>query len=204
MFGIDLPTNFRLPYLAQSCQDFWRRWHITLSEWFRDYVYIPLGGSRHRALRNLILTMTVAGVWHGAGWNFLIWGLGFGLWLAAERALGWQTDASGFAGRWLRRFAVFHLVCLLWVFFRAADFATAKAMLAAMTLPPYTAALGDQGSVVTVMALFAVFHPMLNRCFIGENFDNLRWQSQLALCAGLLYLILAFADAHLDFIYFVF
>jgi len=88
LFGVDLSRNFTQPYFSISITEFWRRWHITLSEWFRDYLYIPLGGRRRghrRAVLNVLLVMTVAGLWHGAGWNFVLWGTFHGLWLALER-----------------------------------------------------------------------------------------------------------------------
>jgi D-alanyl-lipoteichoic acid acyltransferase DltB (MBOAT superfamily) len=98
----------------------WRRWHITLSIWFRDYVYIPLGGNRHRRDLNLLLTMTVAGLWHGAGWPFAIWGVGHGLWLTLERHAPALPDfANGRVARFCRMVLLFHGVCLLWVLFRA-------------------------------------------------------------------------------------
>jgi D-alanyl-lipoteichoic acid acyltransferase DltB (MBOAT superfamily) len=91
MLGIELTTNFRAPYLATSFRDFWTRWHITLSQWLRDYVYIPLGGNRVSSLmryRNLLLTMLIGGLWHGAGWNFVIWGGLHGTYLAANTGFG--------------------------------------------------------------------------------------------------------------------
>jgi D-alanyl-lipoteichoic acid acyltransferase DltB (MBOAT superfamily) len=132
-FGIELPENFADPYLATSITDFWRRWHMTLSHWLRDYLYIPLGGNRHGAARtyvNLMLTMLLGGLWHGASWTFVVWGGLHGVFLAGERALGIGADSpGGFATRVLRRFVTFHLVCLAWIFFRAQTFAAAWAML---------------------------------------------------------------------------
>ncbi|MCB0121245.1 MAG: MBOAT family protein [Caldilineaceae bacterium] len=129
--GFDLMENFRQPYLAQSLADFWRRWHISLSTWFRDYLYIPLGGSRvgrgHHYL-NLLVVFIVSGLWHGANWTFLIWGMLHGLYLVLELVL--QRPLMGMVTRLhlerlprllagLRVFVVFHLVLLAWVFFRA-------------------------------------------------------------------------------------
>lgn len=139
LLGIRLPANFDLPYAAVSITDFWRRWHLTLSTWLRDYVYFPLGGSRMATRwgvsRNLLLTMLIAGFWHGAGWGFLLWGLLHGLLLAGERFLGADKDASRqraapTLGSLPRRIAVFHLVAILWVFFRAETLDTAFAILA--------------------------------------------------------------------------
>jgi alginate O-acetyltransferase complex protein AlgI len=123
LFGLELPLNFDTPYLSTSLQEFWRRWHITLSGWFRDYVYIPLGGNRHGDLRtyaNLLTVMFLGGLWHGASWNFVLWGTVHGLLLTAERAAPGRSLWSG-----LPRFAqialTFTIVSLAWVLFRAPD-----------------------------------------------------------------------------------
>lgn len=130
-FGYRLPENFRFPYSAASIRDFWRRWHITLSSWLRDHIYIPAGGSRHGALRlsfALFLTMALGGLWHGAHWNFVLWGVGHGLLLAIERTIGWtrwteRTDRWGIAARSIGLVITFSLVTLLWVPFRAGSYA---------------------------------------------------------------------------------
>ncbi len=121
LLGFHFPANFRRPYLAAGITDFWRRWHISLSTWLRDYLYIPLGGNRHGTLmtyRNLMLTMLLGGLWHGASWNFVIWGGYHGALLSVERMLGIKQS------RWwaypFRAILTFLLVCISWVFFRAA------------------------------------------------------------------------------------
>jgi alginate O-acetyltransferase complex protein AlgI len=123
LLGFHFMVNFRQPYLATSLQDFWRRWHISLSTWLRDYLYIPLGGSRHgefNTYRNLLLTMLLGGLWHGANWTFVIWGALHGIGLALERFLGVDhSDRSSIAGRMIRAVLLFQFVCLAWVFFRA-------------------------------------------------------------------------------------
>jgi alginate O-acetyltransferase complex protein AlgI len=121
LLGYVLPQNFNRPYLALSLQDFWRRWHITLSRWLRDYLYIPLGGNRKgraRTYRNLMLTMLLGGLWHGASWTFLIWGGIHGGALSVER---WARERlPGFRmPAWLAWFVTFNVVCIAWVFFRA-------------------------------------------------------------------------------------
>ncbi len=101
-FGFELPQNFNFPYLARNIADFWRRWHMSLSTWMRDYLYIPLGGSRKgvaRTYANLILTMTLCGLWHGASWNYVLWGLGNGLLLAAHRAYDLSLKGNAAADR---------------------------------------------------------------------------------------------------------
>ncbi len=130
--GFEIMVNFRLPYFAASPREFWRRWHISLSEWLRDYLYIPLGGSRRGPWRNrlaLLLTMLLGGLWHGAGIGFLLWGLYHGLVLLAQRGLApWLSGLRESGGR-LARVGVrlvgigltFQLVCIGWLFFRARD-----------------------------------------------------------------------------------
>ncbi len=131
LLGFTFPQNFDRPYSSASLQEFWRRWHMTLSRWLRDYLYIPLGGSRHGRLatyRNLILTMVLGGLWHGAALTFVAWGLLHGLGLAVERWRGERRAASRepaltYPGQiWIQRFLVFNFVCLGWVFFRASSF----------------------------------------------------------------------------------
>jgi alginate O-acetyltransferase complex protein AlgI len=135
--GFAMPDNFRFPYAAIGFSDFWRRWHITLSSWLRDYLYIPLGGNRHGPVRTylaLMLTMLIGGLWHGANWTFVAWGGLHGLYLAAERAL--RQRYAGYDPGPLALFALgaltFFLVNIAWVFFRAQSFDKAWSMLAGM------------------------------------------------------------------------
>jgi D-alanyl-lipoteichoic acid acyltransferase DltB (MBOAT superfamily) len=124
LLGFHFMLNFRQPYLAESLQDFWRRWHISLSTWLRDYLYIPLGGNRRGKLRtylNLLLTMLLGGLWHGANWTFVVWGAIHGAGLAIERLITGGSEiptARSGPARWARRFVVFNVVCLAWIFFR--------------------------------------------------------------------------------------
>ncbi len=135
--GFAMPDNFRFPYAAVGFSDFWRRWHITLSSWLRDYVYIPLGGNRHgegRTYGALMGTMLIGGLWHGASWTFVIWGGLHGLYLAAERTLrarfgAWRPGPLAFAALGLLTFA---LVNVTWVFFRAKTFDKAWLVLGGM------------------------------------------------------------------------
>ena len=135
--GFAMPDNFRFPYAAIGFSDFWRRWHITLSAWLRDYVYIPLGGNRHGEARTylaLMGTMLIGGLWHGANWTFVVWGGLHGLYLAAERLLckhfgGVRPGPAMLLGLALLTYT---LVNVTWVFFRAADFGKAWTMLRGM------------------------------------------------------------------------
>jgi D-alanyl-lipoteichoic acid acyltransferase DltB (MBOAT superfamily) len=135
LLGIRFPPNFASPYQASNIQDFWRRWHISLSTWLRDYLYVPLGGNRKGPIRtyiNLMLTMLIGGLWHGASWTFVIWGGLHGVGLAVTRA--WQRrfgdgDNKGISKRRiLGVLLTFHFVCLCWVFFRAGSFAKVSLM----------------------------------------------------------------------------
>jgi len=136
LLGFSFPQNFNSPYAARSLQDFWRRWHMTLSRWLRDYVYIPLGGSRRGSVvtyRNLMLTMLIGGLWHGAGWTFIVWGGIHGTGLALERRRrerpGYVVPLDTRRRRVLERLVTFQVVCIAWVFFRADTFQTAWDML---------------------------------------------------------------------------
>jgi alginate O-acetyltransferase complex protein AlgI len=131
VLGINLMRNFRQPYMARSIPDFWRRWHISLSSWFRDYFYIPLGGSRVSIPRwylNVMLVFLVSGLWHGASWTFVIWGGLHGLYVVMGHMLNWTMrrvgrrrglDTGLKLPGWLNIFITFHLVTFAWIFFRA-------------------------------------------------------------------------------------
>jgi len=210
LLGFHFPVNFRRPYLASSITDFWRRWHISLSSWLRDYLYIPLGGSRHgkwKTYRNLILTMLLGGLWHGASWNFMIWGLYHGALLAVERgfrgnrAIHEQWD-------WLYPFKAvltFALVMIGWVFFRAADLRQSGQVLGQMFHggSSHSLFLHWQRDLAVLALILA----------IGE--ERLEWFDRLADSPALVYgsaLALVFfltelfgvMDASIPFIYFQF
>ncbi len=123
LFGIRLMSNFKSPYFSASVREFWSRWHISLSTWFRDYVYIPMGGSRVnkiRHYRNLLVTFLVSGLWHGASWTFVFWGGIHGILQIAEHAMGIGRNSDRKKGSWwLRVFCVFLINCFAWIFFRA-------------------------------------------------------------------------------------
>jgi alginate O-acetyltransferase complex protein AlgI len=139
LLGFKFPQNFDAPYTSTSIQDFWRRWHMTLSRWLRDYLYVPLGGNRGTRLatyRNLMLTMVLGGLWHGAAWTFVVWGAIHGGMLCIEHGrrdyrlrnnLPEPNDTM--ARRFWQRFFTFQIVCLAWVFFRSDSFSTAGEIL---------------------------------------------------------------------------
>ncbi|MGR3634753.1 MAG: MBOAT family O-acyltransferase [Shimia sp.] len=134
MIGFHFPKNFNAPYVSRSITEFWRRWHISLSSWLRDYLYVPLGGNRRgkfKTYRNLLLTMVLGGIWHGANWTFVIWGIWHGGLMAIERALGAKHRATV----WPKAIAwPLTMVCVMlgWVVFRAETLADAGAMYAGM------------------------------------------------------------------------
>ncbi|WP_370304790.1 MBOAT family O-acyltransferase [Sinimarinibacterium flocculans] len=183
MFGIRLPINFNSPYQARSVIDFWRRWHMTLSRFLRDYLYIALGGNRRgeaRRYANLFLTMLLGGIWHGAGWTFVLWGAWHGLMLIANHAwatlrcrIGWRGEAGLWQGcAWALTFAG---VVAGWVLFRADSIHTAKGMLASMMglngaslplhwrglLQPVVPALEAAGVVFENSAVMLTYTPLL-------------------------------------------
>ncbi|HVF39090.1 MAG TPA: MBOAT family protein, partial [Gemmatimonadaceae bacterium] len=133
IIGFDLPENFNMPYAARSITEFWRRWHITLSEWLRDYLYIPLGGNRNgkwRTYANLLMTMLLGGLWHGASWTFVVWGLLHGVGLAVHKL--WRErarEADDIYSRIAAWALTYAFVCLTWIFFRAESFSAAGMML---------------------------------------------------------------------------
>ena len=152
LLGFQFPQNFNSPYAAVSLQDFWRRWHMTLSRWLRDYLYIPLGGSRKGSLityRNLLLTFLLGGLWHGAAWTFVAWGALHGTGLAVERAVGWRPTSP--AARWLGRLLTFNFVCFAWIFFRADSFGRVGEILERL----FTA-WGQPSPLVTTSVVLAI------------------------------------------------
>jgi alginate O-acetyltransferase complex protein AlgI len=158
LLGFHFMVNFRQPYLASSLQDFWRRWHISLSTWLRDYLYIPLGGNRRGELRtyiNLLITMLLAGLWHGASWTFVLWGAVHGLWLAIERFFtGMLKRRNEVPFGWASRLLTLGVVGLAWVFFRAPSASQAVTMLSGVASfnwrSEYAPALAYLGAVSLV------------------------------------------------------
>ena len=138
MFGYDCPENFNYPYIAESVAAFWRRWHITLGSWFRDYIYIPMGGSRKgkgRLYLNLFTVWILTGLWHGTGWNFIAWGLGYFIFISLEKALGLPNKIPNRFFRNGYRILVLLLVNFEWVMFRSKGLLSGFAFLKTMVVP---------------------------------------------------------------------
>lgn len=136
VMGFDLINNFKRPYLAVSVTDFWRRWHISLSTWLKDYVYIPMGGNRCSKLRNyfnIFVTFLVSGIWHGANWTFILWGILHGIFQIIEKALGLQKYDSKDALRIVRIIVTFSLVTFAWIFFRMPTISDALSIIGKIT-----------------------------------------------------------------------
>lgn len=169
MLGFRLPENFARPYSSVTITEFWRRWHMSLSRWFRDYVYIPLGGNRlgvMRTYRNLCIVFVLTGFWHGAAWTYLVWGIYHGALLIVERAYGWDTTPTDKRARVARRAATLVLVTIGWVFFRSPDIGQALTMIGHMLLPDsgglaeaVLAAMTNQRLVILLLALIVLFLP---------------------------------------------
>ncbi|MCX7366997.1 MAG: MBOAT family protein [Alphaproteobacteria bacterium] len=158
IFGFRFPENFDQPYRAQTVTEFWRRWHMTLSRWFRDYVYIPLGGNRlgpETTYRNLFVVFFLCGLWHGAGYTFVFWGLYHGFWLAAERMYTtYFGPLRGGLPAWVRTFLI---VVIGWVFFRATSMDQAFHVLNAMAgLSSPTTVYYDLQSIAVPRQVFFV------------------------------------------------
>lgn len=228
MFGVHLPINFWSPYQAGSITEFWRRWHMSLSRFLRDFLYIPLGGNRHGAIRtylNLLVTMGLGGLWHGAAWNFVLWGLYHGVLLALHRL--WRglvpqhAAPRATATRTVAVLFTFLLITLGWVIFRAADLASAGRMFAAMSKLSVASlsaldklALGHVG-----MLLLAVWFLPNTWQWIGRHHEidgapasrdqqrywawTLDWRWSVALAAVGAWAVLA-AHRYTEFLYFQF
>lgn len=176
MLGIILPDNFRYPYAAIGFSDLWKRWHISLSTWLRDYLYIPLGGNRHGITRMyvaLMLTMLLGGLWHGAAWTFVIWGALHGIYLVVERLLKTKIriKITPFNGIFLA-LLTYTLVNFTWVFFRAREFSTAKNMLTSMLFMNVDGEkilqYFDIIKVLTVITLLFICHYIMRNTSLKE------------------------------------
>jgi alginate O-acetyltransferase complex protein AlgI len=189
LLGFRFPQNFDGPYTARSLQDFWRRWHMTLSRWLRDYLYIPLGGnkgSEGRIARNIMITMVLGGLWHGAGWTFVIWGAYHGVGQVAGRWRRKRRSALGLEptptkGRIVaERVATFHLVCLGWVFFRATSMSVVYTMIGRL----FTA--WGAAPLVTPLVVITIVGSIASQYVSGDVVGNLQsaFSRQTALVQG--------------------
>jgi alginate O-acetyltransferase complex protein AlgI len=209
--GFSLPDNFRFPYAAIGFSDFWRRWHISLSSWFRDYLYIPLGGNRRGPLRthaNLVAVMLIGGLWHGAAWTFVVWGALHGLFLVGERIVVGLVPAWSIWRAPLVRFVLglltFALVCIAWVFFRAGSFAQAFAMCRAMA----GMSAGKTNAVtlfaIVPVAILVAVHWSMRDTTLEAVVERTSWPVRTALLSAMVLAILMFPGVDRAFLYFQF
>ena len=227
LFNIKLPTNFNSPYKATSIQDFWRRWHITLSRFLRDYIYVPLGGNRKGTLvtyRNLMATFILGGIWHGAGWTFVFWGFLHGMALVIHRV--WNNLGFRLWG-WLGWFVTFNFINIAWVFFRAKEWDDAIKVLSAMftgkvELPAmlvnklsfltqygvsFGTSLKDIGPnkeiILSTIAAFIIVAFLKNSNELAQKFKP-NFMTLLVICLMFVYSIITFMTIKSEFLYFNF
>lgn len=230
LFGYKVPINFNLPYLAANVSDFWHRWHISLSTWLRDYLYIPLGGSRCSKwlnYKNLFITMTLGGMWHGAAMHFLAWGAYQGLLLVAHKEYSQALEKAGVAAKLLNSkvyhavsvIVTFHIVCIGWVLFRADDLAIAGKMIAKLAQAPVelmhfsisqlsVLQIRDPiifPSLVLIIPALMVSHVVVNWLNDKKFYLSPPWAVQVGVMVALMCVLTIFSpDSSPKFIYFQF
>lgn len=219
MIGFKFPINFNYPYIAYSITDFWRRWHISLSSWFKDYVYIPLGGNRVKVSRmylNLIIVFALTGIWHGANWTFLVWGLFHGLFLIIEKLTGLNKTTKY---KFIRWFITMVIVIIGWVFFRSDNLSYAvdylKIMFSLHNEEQFISfkLLMDYQLLMLFILSFIGSTPLIKK-YIIPNIDayknitinkNLTYIQNIAILFLYFYIFILLAgDTHNPFIYFRF
>ncbi len=212
LFGFDIMLNFNLPYFATSPSDFWRRWHISLSSWLRDYLYIPLGGNRKKGwptYKNLTLTMLLGGLWHGAAWTFIIWGAYHGLLLSVYRILGWRTEDKKhhFAKRLGFGLVMFFFTLGGWLIFRAQNIGTIQAFVEGIFMSPFASA---ETWVALKSVIFFTWFLVLFQIIQGttkelDPMKNWHWFVRLNVWIFIIMSIQAFVPSQAqEFIYFAF
>jgi D-alanyl-lipoteichoic acid acyltransferase DltB (MBOAT superfamily) len=222
--GVKLMVNFNLPYLSRSIREFWSRWHISLSSWFRDYLYKPLGGNRlgeRRTRLNLLLVFFISGLWHGAAWTFIVWGFLHGLYLIVELFLAkqpwWKRYATGAPSwhTWLGIFILFHLVCFGWIFFRAETLQGALLIVkniftlhtSGAALPDFIQWMGLPGLAIKLVLFFFLLltDAFFNRFSSGEMQGTIAHRYRMFVFASLVAAIGFIGNwGEVQFIYFQF
>jgi D-alanyl-lipoteichoic acid acyltransferase DltB (MBOAT superfamily) len=211
LLGFRLPVNFNAPYRAASLPDFWKRWHITLSNWLTDYVYFSIGGLRKRPFnmyRNLILTMLIGGLWHGAAWTFVVWGGMHGVGLACNR--WWENRRRKLRRKprtewWIKAlcvFTTFHFVCLTWVFFRAESLHQAWEVLARLPALKFeTANIAPPVLFVLVVGYLSHWLPAPALEKVRDGWSWLPSPAQAALVISVAYGLYYLSSTEVQFIY---
>jgi alginate O-acetyltransferase complex protein AlgI len=212
MIGFVFPKNFDSPYKSQSITEFWRRWHISLSSWLRDYLYVPLGGNRKGEARtyvNLATVMLFGGLWHGSSWNFVIWGAIHGGWLAAERAMGKDSFYAKMP-RVMRVLITFVIVLFAWVFFRSPDLSSSMTYIASM----FGLADVQSGAPMLDLVIWQPYYIISFLAALGVAFfapQSWDWTRTLTPCKAVLVALglwvsitFLFTQSYNPFIYFLF
>ncbi|MFH1593973.1 MAG: MBOAT family protein [Candidatus Omnitrophota bacterium] len=208
IMGYDIPENFNLPYIASGFSDFWKRWHISLSSWLKDYLYIPLGGNRmglERTYVNVMITMFLGGLWHGARWTFVIWGLLHGFYLVMEKLTEKKIKLpENPIANFLKIFVTFQLISLAWIFFRAENFSQGYAIARSiLTLKTGTVFL-TPGALTLLLACFAI-HILRARVAVYKVFMSLPYYVRyFAYSTGIFLLFFNKSSLSSQFIYFQF
>lgn len=184
MFGFHCPENFRYPYMARSVSEFWRRWHITLGAWFRDYVYIPLGGSRvnskMRLYANLLAVWLLTGLWHGASWNFIIWGVAHFVLIAFEKTTGLPEKLNGKSQKILYRIFFLLFIIFQWVIFNADGFRAGMDYIYHMFFAAENP-LADTRTLFLIKDNLIFIMTAVILCFPVVPWMEKRWQNKKAL-----------------------
>ena len=214
LFGIDLMENFKGPYLSKSIKEFWRRWHISLSLWFKDYLYIPLGGNRvklYRVYLNLLIVFIVTGFWHGANWTFLTWGLIHGFFIIIER-IGFDRILAKLPSLFSRMYTL-SIVFLAWIFFRVSDLESAKLIISKIIRlsGSYSIQLDklnvvDFFMIITLLIFAVILHFTEYNKNLVTKINELKSKSRFVVIFGMLLFFILFGKfyEHTDFIYFQF
>lgn len=216
ILGFKLPDNFRFPYAARGFSDFWKRWHISLSTWLRDYLYFSLGGSQKgtfTTLRNLMITMFLGGLWHGANWTFIIWGVLHGLFLVLEHTGKTFCNALNLRmtirSDFLLTLLTFIFVSYAWIFFRAESLADAIVIhnsLFDFESYDMQGALNqaDRVLVLVCVSLLLLIHYLLRDKSLEQVAERVKWWMQSSVLTGMLFLIFTSSTSNRSFIYFQF
>lgn len=214
LMGFDIMVNFRYPYFSKNIREFWQRWHISLSSWLKDYLYIPLGGNRRGELktyRNIFITMLLGGLWHGAGWTFVVWGILHGFFISGTKLLNKFSRKDKFNKRIWPIFSImgtFCMVLLTWVFFRARSIVEAIYILKSIALSPSGLFIGPLGSFIYALMSIVFLIVMEIRAERMDSADVLWFNSKLikyiASYVVIFYIILFGAIKGEHFIYFQF
>jgi len=219
ILGFQTMVNFNTPYFSRNITEFWRRWHISLSTWFRDYLYIPLGGNRYgqaRTYSNLFITMLLCGLWHGAAWTFVLWGFIHGICLMTHRMslrggkpdFSWPRTASGWAMNAMKVFLTFHFVALAWVLFRASSLESAlvyfQGLFHFQPLTDFSASVLFAGSLLILLDVAQTW--IGNETWIADikQYKVVRYSVAQIMLLGILAASIAHLDTVTPFIYFQF